>query len=405
MPLLKKSALVAKPNLEQNDNETTFKHAYVGEVKLNGVQPASFNRQIKHSKVQITVSEMIAASVVITQPSNRNIIKLEQGVLTKRRFASHTLGPGETAQSVVELYTGTKDTHLIYDFNYPTFTKNKRPQVGDTVKICTGFDVLFKGVFYNSDAVQLIWRGPTSGSQSAKLETVMGEYVTDKGYGWELTLPLIAGDYTLTAESAGASHSVSFTVAEPNEQQQIIDFLYLPDEQCFIAVTPALAGILDEEMATLNAPVEQLKQSVIGEQGSAQQLATAKQALNETLKPLVKGPNANSITEIVGYKGRKYTYVRSDKIVNHVRSYRLDTDIRNGRRFSDKDGRLDKSKLKEALKNDVSKLKTSFKFDKKLIDTYTSVWGDWAQELNKDLSIKGFESNRLCNKKTPPSSQ
>ena len=233
----------------------------------------------------------------------------------------------------------------------------------------------------------------------------MGEYVTDKGYGWELTLPLIAGDYTLTAESAGASHSVSFTVAEPNEQQQIIDFLYLPDEQCFIAVTPALAGILDEEMATLNAPVEQLKQSVIGEQGSAQQLATAKQALNETLKPLVKGPNANSITEIVGYKGRKYTYVRSDKIVNHVRSYRLDTDIRNGRRFSDKDGRLDKSKLKEALKNDVSKLKTSFKFDKKLIDTYTSVWGDWAQELNKDLSIKGFESNRLCNKKTPPSSQ
>jgi len=335
----------------------------------------------------------IAPAIIIDQPNKNQRVRLQESRLTKRRFASHTLGPGETAQSVVELYTGTQDTHLIYDFNYPTFTKNKRPQVGDTVRICTGFDVLLKGMFYNSDAVQLIWRGPTSGSQSAKLETVMGEYVTDKGYEWELALPLIAGDYTLTAESAGATHSVSFTVAEPSEQQQIIGFFYLPDEQCFIAVTPALAAILDQEMAILNAPVKQLKQSVKGEQSNAQQLATAKQALNATLKPLVKGPNANSITEIVGYKGRKYTYVRSDKIANHVRSYRLDTDIRNGHRFSDKDGRLNKSKLKEALKNDVSKLKTSFKFDKKLIDTYTAVWGDWAQELNKDLSIKGFEKN------------
>ena len=149
-------------------------------------------------------------------------------------------------------------------------------------------------------------------------------------------------------------------------------------------------------MEVLNPPMEQLKQALAGQQDLSKQddkVIDAKKALNETLKPLVSGPTANKITEVIGFKGRKYTYVRSDKIANHTRRYKIDTDIRNGRRFSDANGNLDRKKLNKALKNDLSKLKVNFKYDKKLVDTYTTIWGEWARELNKDLNIKGFEKS------------
>lgn len=363
---------------------------------LEDNQNKTVKNRTTHSTLKEQISNTISPAVIIGQPTDSSVITLEQGGLTKRRFATHTLGPRETVDSIVLFYTGTQDLSLLYDFNYPTFTPKKPPQVGDNVKVCTGFDVFLKGQFYNSRSVLITWYGPVSGSQQATLESVAGDYKADKGYDWELILPLVAGDYRLTAESEGARHMVNFSVSESDTQQQIIDFVYLPEEHCFIAVTQSLADILDSEMAALNSPIEQLKQSLTRGKNNpeeSKQITEAKQALNKTLKPLVKGPSANNITEVIGYKGRKYTYVRSDKIADHRRSYRLDTDIRDGRRFSDNNGRLNNSKLKQALKNDLSKLKTSFKFDEKIIDTYTTVWGEWAKEFNKDLNIKGFEKS------------
>ncbi|MCG7539322.1 hypothetical protein EXT48_19665 [Pseudoalteromonas sp. CO348] len=340
--------------------------------------------------------DTIAPSVIIGQPNPKQIVKLEQNQATKRRFANHVLGPGETAASVVEQYTGTPNESRIYGFNHPQFTIKNPPKAGDKVRVNTGFDVLVKGQFYNSNSVNLIWKGPTSGSKSAILEQVNGNYIPDRGYDWELALPLVAGEYTLTAEAGGATHSVSFSVEESEDQLEIIDFIYIPEDNSFIAVTQSLADILEQEMEVLNPPMEQLKQALAGQQDLSKQddkVIDAKKALNETLKPLVSGPTANKITEVIGFKGRKYTYVRSDKMANHFRRYKIDTDIRNGRRFSDANGNLDRKKLNKALKNDLSKLKVNFKYDKKLVDTYTTIWGEWARELNKDLNIKRFEKS------------
>lgn len=156
--------------------------------------------------------DTVAPSVIINQPKPKQVIKLEQNQATKRRFAYHQLGPGETAASVVERYTGTPNENRIYGFNYPQFTAKNPPQAGDEVRVSTGFDVLVKGQFYNSNKVFVMWNGPTTGSKTATLEQVNGEYQQDRGYDWELVLPLVGGEYTITAEAGGVTDSVSFTV-------------------------------------------------------------------------------------------------------------------------------------------------------------------------------------------------
>ncbi|MEJ6474718.1 hypothetical protein [Pseudoalteromonas piscicida] len=398
---IKKSALETK--MEErfgSGGGNAFSGGDIGSISRNGSRQSNNNTSNKNTATKLKNTtqpiDTIAPSVIIGQPNPDQIVKLEQNQTTKRRFANHVLGPGETAVSVVEQYTGTPNESRIYGFNHPQFTIKNPPKAGDEVRVNTGFDVLVKGQFYNSNSVNIIWKGPTSGSKSAILEQVNGEYLPDRGYDWELALPLVAGEYTITAEAGGATHSVSFSVEESEDQQEIIDFIYIPEDNSFIAVTQSLADILEQEMEVLNPPLEQLKQALAGQQDPSKQddqVIDAKKALNETLKPLVSGPTANKITEVIGFKGRKYTYVRSDKIANHTRRYKIDTDIRNGRRFSDANGNLDRSKLNKALKNDLSKLKVNFKYDKKLVDTYTTIWGEWARELNKDLKIKRFEKS------------
>ncbi|KZN53026.1 hypothetical protein [Pseudoalteromonas luteoviolacea] len=353
----------------------------------------------EHIENQPKNADTIAPSVIISQPKDAQTLVLKQSAQTKKRFAHHVMRPGETVESVVDLYTGTLDTGRIYGFNYPQITAKKPPKPGDTIKVHTGYDVLVKGQFYNSHSVEVSWQGPTSGTLHAELERIEGEYQPDTGYEYTLALPLIEGQYQLTANADGASHRIQFSVVESNEQQQIVDIIYIPADHSFVAVTQSLADILDAQRAELNPLIENLKQCIAGQsqdvvgQGPSESLVKAKEELNSALKPLVSGPSANSITEVIGYKGNKYTYVRSDKVANHTRKYKIKTDIRDGRRFSNDKGELDKDKLAQALKNDLSKLKTSFKFDHKLLDDYTAVWGDWAKELNKNLSIKGFEKS------------
>ncbi|AUJ71995.1 hypothetical protein [Pseudoalteromonas sp. NC201] len=81
----------------------------------------------------------------------------------------------------------------------------------------------------------------------------------------------MAGEYTLTAEAEGATHSVSFSVEESEDQLEIIDFIYIPEDNSFIAVTQSLADILEQEMEVLNPPMEQLKQALAGQQDLSKQ--------------------------------------------------------------------------------------------------------------------------------------
>ncbi|KZN62804.1 hypothetical protein N473_17985 [Pseudoalteromonas luteoviolacea CPMOR-1] len=353
----------------------------------------------EHIENQQKNADTIAPSVIISQPKDAQALVLKQSAQTKKRFAHHVMRPGETVESVVDLYTGTLDTGRIYGFNYPQITAKKPPKPGDTIKVHTGYDVLVKGQFYNSRSVEVSWQGPTSGTMHAELERIDGEYQPDTGYEYTLALPLIEGEYQLNANADGASHRIQFSVVESNEQQQIVDIIYIPADHSFVAVTQSLADILDAQRAELNPLIENLKQCIAGQKkapvgdGFTSEMIDAKQDLNKALKPLVMGPGVNKLTEIIGYKGNKYTYVLSDKVANHTRKYKIDTDIRDGRRFSNDKGELDKNKLVQALKNDLTKLKTSFKFDFKLIENNVTIWGDWAKELNKNLSIKGFEKS------------
>ncbi|MBS9430876.1 hypothetical protein [Photorhabdus akhurstii] len=121
--------------------------------------------------------------------------------------------------------------------------------------------------------------------------------------------------------------------------------------------------------------------------------------------------SAIGITELIamdkGYQGYKYTYVRSDKIKNHWRRYKLnDQDKKSGGKsflrevpYTDKVGNsrtrmeIDGKKLESQIK----KLKPSLTvLDVKLIDDHSGVWGKWAQDLNNSLKTSPYEGEHIA---------
>lgn len=97
-----------------------------------------------------------------------------------------------------------------------------------------------------------------------------------------------------------------------------------------------------------------------------------------------------------GKKGYKYTYVRSDKIKNHIRRYQLnENDKKSGTKsfitteeYTDDKGEkrqrqvIDKEKLTSQLT--TGKMNISL-YDKKLVEDKADTLGEWANELNEKL--------------------
>ncbi|MEX9952264.1 hypothetical protein AB7W82_08610 [Providencia rettgeri] len=107
-----------------------------------------------------------------------------------------------------------------------------------------------------------------------------------------------------------------------------------------------------------------------------------------------------------GKKGYKYTYVRSDKIKNHIRRYQLnENDKKSGTKsfitteeYTDDKGEkrqrqvIDKEKLTSQLT--TGKMNISL-YDKKLVEDKADTLGEWANELNEKLKNSPYKGDNF----------
>ncbi|OAT54819.1 hypothetical protein [Providencia heimbachae] len=107
-----------------------------------------------------------------------------------------------------------------------------------------------------------------------------------------------------------------------------------------------------------------------------------------------------------GKKGYKYTYVRSDKIKNHVRRYQInEKDKKTGsksfitsEKYIDENGKerqrqiIDKEKLKSQLS--VGKVNLSV-YEKKFIEDKAVTLGKWAEDLNEKLKTSPYKGDNF----------
>ncbi|MBP6123044.1 MULTISPECIES: hypothetical protein [Providencia] len=107
-----------------------------------------------------------------------------------------------------------------------------------------------------------------------------------------------------------------------------------------------------------------------------------------------------------GKKGYKYTYVRSDKIKNHIRRYQLnDNDKKTGsksfitkEKYTDSNGNerqrqvIDTKKLTEQLMAGKASMTV---FEQKMVEDNAGTFGKWAEDLNKKLQNSPYKSDNF----------
>ncbi|WP_430247480.1 hypothetical protein ACIH2S_11660 [Providencia sp. PAZ2] len=107
-----------------------------------------------------------------------------------------------------------------------------------------------------------------------------------------------------------------------------------------------------------------------------------------------------------GKKGYKYTYVRSDKIKNHIRRYQLnENDKKSGTKsfitteeYTDDKGEkrqrqvIDKEKLTSQLTTGKANISL---YEKKLVEDKAGTLGEWANELNEKLKKSPYKGDNF----------
>ncbi len=169
--------------------------------------------------------------------------------------------------------------------------------------------------------------------------------------------------------------------AEPEPVGELVELIYVPSEETFYGLTVEETATLDAEEAILATPMKMLMEAKkSGDKGA---IAKAEDKVAKEIKPFIKGASVNDLTEIVRLRGKKYTYIRSEKMKNHTRSYKLDADDRKGRALRDKDGNFDIGKVKEQL-SQVNGKATWGLIDREVSGAFT----DWARKINQDAKVQ-----------------
>ena len=121
-----------------------------------------------------------------------------------------------------------------------------------------------------------------------------------------------------------------------------------------------------------------------------------KDAKDEIGKALTKSGDASGasrLTEIRRLKGKKITYVRSDKIKNHWRSYSLNVDD-NKKSLRTNKGKLDKDRLGKQFKDVQTKIKQEWKKDYGTsVAGHEIFFGEIIDEINESLKWSINEQN------------
>lgn len=107
--------------------------------------------------------------------------------------------------------------------------------------------------------------------------------------------------------------------------------------------------------------------------------------LSKVLSPISKAGKASELSEIRRLSGKKFTYIRSDRIKNHWRGYKLDVDDSKRSKLRT-NGKLDLDKLKKELAKSANPT-VGFKwkiFDQTDIQGFT----DWANTFSDEVKYQ-----------------
>ncbi|GGX66462.1 hypothetical protein [Saccharospirillum salsuginis] len=235
-------------------------------------------------------------------------------------------------------------------------------------------------------SISLTWDGPTEGQQNLPFQPGPAATSGEPRF-WDFRIPVKAGDYQLTARNGTVEHRRTIRIEPPsNPRAQPLDVCYRPETGELLLVTDYLTHQIDTDSQLIDDALLALNEAV--EADDAEAIPEKKAAVMKALAPAGRSDTGIAgLTELAGYKGRKATYVRSDKIANHVRRYGLAVTVRDERRFTDATGSFDAAKAQRTLKEDYQGglEKVDFKLSLAQFDTAMT---DWAESWNETTGQK-----------------
>jgi len=335
------------------------------------------------------------ATVRIVQPEPGAELHLEQRPIRQTRERYRLAGDESWWDLAFELY-GVPHATPLANLNHPDYTMSQPPEPGQELWV-PGTPVLaVTGTGSYGRAVRVQWQGPTQGEQSVPLNRDQADV------DWSLDISVAAGEYQLHASNRDAEHPLTVTVLPPDPVPLALEVAYLPESDALLVIPDLLAEVIDQDHQALTSAISALNSAQQNQasqptaagstsgNGSANPVTTAKNNVMAALGPALDSPQGNGpkhsnqiagLTELLGYRGRKFTYVRSDLIRNHIRRYSLATDVRNARRYTDEAGQFDADKATRSLAEDFSrgKLKTRATLD---LGAFEHSLTDWAADWN-----------------------
>ena len=255
------------------------------------------------------------------------------------------------------------------------------PADRDTIKLLeekASATINLRGQTYAAQRLTVNWRNEETG-KAGSFEQEMAN--TFGRSDWSGQIPEAApGSYTVTAE---AFHGQNLSRAEARfslkNELSVAEILYATNDRTFYLLSKADLDELEAAAGPLDETILSLENAYRSK--DAQQIASAKAQLDQTLVPLVNGAaESTELLEFVRFRGRKYTYVDSRKMKNHWRSYKLEAG--NRRRVLKGVGENKYFDFEE-LKKTLRQPKVEYSWD--LVEPYHTTLGDWARSMNRSL--------------------
>ena len=165
-------------------------------------------------------------TVYITKPTHGASIELKRSDDVYMRFSFHKLAFSDTLASVAKRYTGLADPRIIYNHNYSEgYHPNNPPQVGDTIKVPSGWDIKVEGSACNTTSVNLQWKGSSCGSKVINVSKLP----LSQSSHWETRLTLESGSYLITALASSAKHCVEVVIRSNSDNMASLTLEYFYD--------------------------------------------------------------------------------------------------------------------------------------------------------------------------------
>ena len=167
--------------------------------------------------------------------------------------------------------------------------------------------------------------------------------------------------------------------------------IFVAESEKIYALSRGEANEIEEEEKIFEDLSNKLKEA--NEKNDENAIKDAKDEIGKALTKSGDASGASRLTEIRRLKGKKITYVRSDKIKNHWRSYSLNVDD-NKKSLRTNKGKLDKDRLGKQFKDVQTKIKQEWKKDYGTsVAGHEIFFGEIIDEINESLKWSINEQN------------